>query len=238
MQFLIRAFTWLLPLLFGLLCTLLTCLLIRLFPPKSKKGALGRALLCLVSLCILIFVLPPLSLSHYLSFSTPEEAGRYLYPNGHLLLQVEGEASLCLLYQEEDSFNFSPTIILRDGDTYRIPKESRNRSFTDPLENAELSPDGNYYNVSIFSAPECPDRYVYVSSQLKNSPHVKLLYPDGASFPSANFSTLSFHGVDYSILTAIAPLQRTDTGSCLLFIQNGELSFSIEFDPNADYFMK
>ena len=152
---------------------------------------------------------------------------------------MEGENSLCLLYQEKEKLALSPTILLRDGDVYRIPREKWNfRGFTDPLQTTDLSPDGNYYSITLFSVPECPDRYVYIWSIQADPPQVELRYPDGEAFFSANIPAYSLDSTDYSILTAVAPLRLTDTGSCRILVQNGEVSFPIDFDPEADYFMK
>lgn len=210
--------------------------------PRSKKGKVLVAVLALVLCGILELFFPPPPIENFLhTFPTPEAVAEYLYPKGEVCFVVEGEHS-ALVYgsqHNEDYFYITPKA---DGGYHLAehPRLGEFRSFTIPWE--ATAQDGNFYSICLYSVPNCPDRYIYLSGILVNSPDVKVSYPDAEPFSTINRTTpvitANENTYTHSLLTAIAPIKCREDGTCRILIHSGQQSFPIDFDPETDLFMK
>lgn len=216
-------------------------LLLRLLRPKTGKGRVAVTALVLILYAALALAspLPPIENLLY-TFPTPEAVMEYLYPKAELSLLVEGEHSV-LFYchdKKEEYFYIAPKV---EGG-YHLAGQPRPtdhfRTYTLPWHGT--AQDGNFYDITIHSIPDCPDRYVLVTSVLMDSSDVAVISSGEERFVSRitlNPVQVS-NGTTVSILSAIAPLKCGKDGLCHITIRNGQQYFTIDFDPEVDLFTK
>lgn len=216
-------------------------LLLRLLRPKTRKGRVAVTILAMV-LCIVLalsFPLPPIENLLY-TFPTPEAVMEYLYPKAEMDILVEGEHSV-LFYchdKEEEHIYIAPRV---EGGYHLAGRPRLAEHFwTDTTPWQGIAQDGNIYDITIHSVPDCPDRYVGVFGSLMDSPDVTIISSGEERFVSRITTNpiQAVNGTVFSYLFATAPLKCDEDGLCHITIRNGQQYFTIDFDPEVDLFTK